>query len=793
MSIDVMVKCKHCGDPCTTESHTIEQHSFCCNGCLMVYQILDDNNLTDYYKFENHPGISLKQKNASHLDFLDDDSVIEKLLAFNENGIARVKLKLPQIHCSACLYLLENISKLNESIFFAKVDFLKKEATFQFHTETLSLKGLVQLLVNIGYEPILQFDQLEEKSSVNIDRSLIYKIGLAGFAFGNIMLLSFPEYLGFHEARSAFYLGYINTALIIPVLLYSASDYFKSAFISLKHGQLNLDFPIILGMSTLFLRSVYEILFQVGEGYLDSLSGFIFFLLIGKWFQSFTYKQLDFDRTYKSYFPISSTLKTAGQWLSISIDKINIGDTLLIRNLELIPVDCELVKGHARIDYSFVTGESDLLSKVKGDSLLAGGRQVGESLEVLVQKKVDQSQLTQLWNEKVFKDQQSSSSSLLIDRISKYFTISILLLALLTFAIWLMIDTSRAFTVFTSVLIVACPCALALAIPFTYGNILRFLSKAGFHIRNIQAIERIQDVEHTVFDKTGTITDSQRMTVLFDGENLSNQELILIKSSCIHSNHPLSKAIVDKYKKVLTAEVESFNETVGSGLVTHYQGSTLKLGSDAFIFNLDKSVKSGVFVEIDGIYKGCFEIKHNLRNNIKEVIGSLHQQFGLSLLSGDSNNEASRMQKLFGSDISLTFNASPDDKLNYIRSLQRDDVKVMMIGDGLNDAGALKQSDIGIVISDDVNNFSPACDAIIQADVFSKFDQFIGFIKAARKIVYGAFFLAFLYNVIGLAFAITGNLSPVVAAILMPLSSITVIIYGLSVSLIVFRLKVKSI
>jgi len=758
----------------------------------MVFQLLNDNNLSDYYGFEEHPGTSLNKAKVTLYDYLDDDAIAKKLLLFDENGIAKIKLKLPQIHCSACLYLLENISKINNSIFYSKVNFLKKEATFQFNKNQFSLKELVQLLVRIGYEPVLQFDKLKAKIPIKTDRTIIYKIGLAGFAFGNIMLLSFPEYLGFHEARSAFYLGYINIALIMPVILYSASDYFKSAYVSLKHGHVNLDFPIVLGMSTLLLRSIYEILAHVGEGYLDSISGFVFFLLIGKWFQNFTYNSLDFERTYESYFPISSTVKIDNKWMSKAIDKIIIDDVLLIRNQELIPVDCKLLNGHARIDYSFVTGESELISKQVGDDLLAGGKQVGESIEVLVQKDIDQSKLTQLWNEKVFKDNRQTTSTLFIDKISKYFTFGILALALLTFAVWLAKDVSQSFTVFTSVLIVACPCALALAIPFTYGNILRFLSKLGFHIRNVEAIEQIQDIDHIVFDKTGTITDSQKMEVTYNGEELTDQELSIVVSTCMQSNHPLSKAIVNKYKHINFVSLDTYHEKVGFGLYSEYNNSKVKLGSDAYIFNLDKNLNSGVFIQIDGSYKGCFEVQHVLRNNIDKVINSLQNQFTLSLLSGDGNKQEVRMKSLFGEKVHLTFNASPMDKLNYIKGLQSKGKRVMMIGDGLNDAGALQQSDVGLVLSDNVNNFSPACDAIIHADIFSNFHRYIAFLNAARLVIYGAFVIALLYNAIGLGFAVTGKLRPVIAAILMPLSSTTVILYGLVVSTFVFKMVIKE-
>ncbi|NNE14683.1 MAG: HAD-IC family P-type ATPase [Saprospiraceae bacterium] len=789
---ETVTRCTHCGNDCRDESIKEVELIFCCSGCLVVYQLLTKHNLSSYYNFEEFPGSEIKNQASHQYAYLDDPSVIEKLLLFNENGLAKVSFKLPQIHCSACLYLLENIGLINEAIYFSKVDFLKKKAVFHFRINEVSLRELAELLSKIGYKPELQFDKLDEqKTNSKAFRVLAYKIGLSGFAFGNIMLFSFPEYLGFVDGGSVFYLSYINIALIIPVLLYSASDYFVSAYKSLTFGKINLDFPIVLGMATLFLRSLYEILFQVGEGYLDSLAGFVFFLLIGKWFQSVTYQQLDFNRSYKSYFPISIMVKEGFKWFSKSIDQIVKGDILMIRNQELIPVDCKLLRGKARIDYSFVTGESDLMSKEINDLLLAGGRQVGESIEVEVTKKVDQSFLTQLWNEGVFKENLASSSSQLINQVSKYFTITIIGLALSTLVYWWFKDDQIAFTSFTSVLIVACPCALALAMPFTYGNIIRLLARIGIYLRSVEVIEHIQDANFIAFDKTGTITDSQKMKVTFEGEDLNERNASSIKSLCVHSSHPMSQAIVDFLDDVNTSRIENFVEHVGEGLEAEISGTTIRLGSSSFIFGTIASSQSGVFVQIDGRYIGHFNFAHEIRKNIRQVLSQLKAKFALSLLSGDSNRDQKRMASLLGENAEIKFNASPKEKLSFIQSKQKEGYKVMMVGDGLNDAGALKQSNVGVVISDNVNNFSPSCDVILDAKSFDKFGDFITYLQRARLVIYGAFFLAIVYNLIGLGFAVTGNLKPIIAAILMPLSSITIIIYGLVASYLTFQSAFK--
>lgn len=787
------VLCDHCGDECITEDIVAGTQHFCCNGCKMIYMLLQENGMEAYYKYDEMPGISQKSASYKTYDFLDDDELVDKMLLFREGGKAKINLHLPQIHCSSCLWLLENINKLNPGILSSKVNFVKKEAVILYDETETSLRAVVELLYKIGYEPSLNFSKLDrEDEGIRYSKSLLYKLGLAGFVFGNIMLLSFPEYLGFYQASVKFYVGYINIALAIPVLVYSGRDYLLSAWNGLKNKHLNIDVPVALGMLTLFLRSVYEILSGTGEGYLDSFAGFVFFLLIGRWFQSFTYQALDFDRNYKSYFPISAMVKAGKEWITKSIDKIAPGDILLIKNQELIPADAIVKSGHARVDYSFVTGEADIIHKKSGEDVLAGGRQMGNSIEVLVKKNVDQSYLTQLWNEDTFKNRTESSSTKLINSISKYFTLVVICIAVGTMLFWLNQKPDIAFRTFTAVLIVACPCALALAIPFTYGNVLRILSRKGFYLRNIHTIEDVQDVDTVIFDKTGTITDSGKISTTYYGKTLTPRQKTVLRSASIHSSHPLSKAIANELSDYEVMDVQSYEDIIGQGFIAEVDGHRLKVGSSSFIFgNVTVDHTHGVFIEIDGTYTGYFKFEHELRHGIKNFISTLGHTYELQVLSGDTDKEKDRMQDLFGKSARLYFNQSPSDKLKHIKHLQAQGKNVMMIGDGLNDAGALKQSNVGIVISDDANNFSPACDGILTAHKFDRLTNYTYFLDRLRFVIYGAFLLAFLYNLIGLYFAVTGQLSPVIAAILMPLSSITVILYGVISSQLLSKLYLK--
>src|SRR3972149_4671997 len=269
-----------------------------------------------------------------------------------------VTFYVPQMHCSSCIWLLENLYRINPGIIHSEVDFLKKTVTIKFNPNRISLKQNVELLTSIGYEPQINLEDVEGKKLQTTNKKLIYKIGVTGFCFGNIMLLSFPEYLNIDAADSFFikFFGWLNLILSLPVFLYSSSGYFISAYKGLQKRILNIDVPISLGIFVLFFRSAFEVITHTGAGYFDSMTGLVFFLLLGKLFQNKTYETLNFDRNYKSYFPLSGILKTNESEVSIPISKLNVGDKIIIRNNEIIPADSVLFGGEGNIDYSFVTG-----------------------------------------------------------------------------------------------------------------------------------------------------------------------------------------------------------------------------------------------------------------------------------------------------------------------------------------------------------------------------------------------------------------------------------------------------
>ena len=767
--------CFHCGEKCILEDYEFEDKNFCCLGCKTVYQILKDNNLGNYYHYNEFPGTS-QNKPELRFHYLEEASIIRSLLDFQNDSYSLISFYIPQIHCSSCLWLLEKLNQINPNILYSRVDFLKKQVNIRFDHNSLSLRDLVELLAKIGYEPKIQLQDSLRKEDRGKD-PLILKIAVAGFCFGNIMLLSFPEYFGLKSTEKAFhnFFGYLNLLLCLPIVFYSGWDYFRSSWNQVKTKSLQIDFPLALGILVLFLRSFIEIIWDKGSGFSDTLSGLVFFLLIGKFVQQKTYHHISFERDYRSFFPISVALFDGIKYKPIPLSALKIGDRILIRNQEIIPADSILIQGEAQIDFGFVTGETSLQEKKSGELIYAGGKQTGGAIELEVVKSVSQSYLTQLWNQDLFKKESHDLFRTFSAKISQYFTWVLFGIACLVFLFWAFQDISLAISAFTAVLIVACPCALALSTPFTMSSALRILDRNGFYLKNTQSVEQLAEVNTLVFDKTGTLTSEIHKSIQIEPD-LSSEEKNWVSSLCANSIHPLSRRIWNHYGQHKPEKIVAYKEIEGLGVKAQIQGHSIKLGSSSFIELSDKtpSYLSQVHLEIDGYYRGFYGFKNEYREGL-QALNSLKKDYPIYLLSGDRDHELPFLSSIFKPDREMYFDQSPMDKLAFIGNLQKESKQVLMIGDGLNDSGALKKADFGISVTDNIDNFTPGSDAILEGNSFKKLSQFLLFSKDCVHIIHYCFGLSLIYNIIGLSMAITGKLSPLMAAILMPLSTLTII------------------
>lgn len=753
-----------------------------------MYLILQETDVCDLELMASLGIVQPKGKfKSDKWDYLDEPSIAEKLISFQNNKQVHITFILPNMHCASCIWLLEHLGRVNKAVIHSKVDFEKKEISLVYNPALAKLSEMAAVLDYIGYPPAISYAAKNEDELKSHHKTTILRLGIAGFCFSNIMMLSFPDYLsvdGVDEKLLLNAFNYISIILSLPVVFFSAAPFFIQAWKGLRQKFLNIDAPIALAILITFLRSLYEIGTATGTGYLDSMSGIVFFMLLGRWFQDKTQERLSFELDYKSFFPISALVVNNNQKKYTPIDEIKTNDLLLIKNHELIPADGVLTKGKGWIDYSFVTGEKDPVEVSEGELVFSGGKQMGTNIEMEVTKPIASSHLTRLWNNDVFHNQKNKSTSF-IHPLSNYFSSILFSIALVTAIYWEINDPSITWKAFTSILIVACPCSLLITATFTFGNLMYIFSKKGLYLKNANVIERLAKANTIVFDKTGTLSTSSNSKITYFGKELSISDVEALKAVTMQSSHPLSKALAtwDKWNSIQERPlVSEFSEIMGKGIEARCNEKEIKLGKSNYVSSnwfstALTNLGSTVHLSIDGMYKGRFTLEQEYRSGAFSMIEKVRTLVGkVHILSGDNKGEENFLKKSTQEKATLNFNKSPEDKLQYIEQLQAEGKEVIMIGDGLNDAGALQQSDIGLAVADNSNYFTPACDGILDGKSVAQMDKLIELARSGKKIIAAGFTLSILYNVVGILYAAQGALSPMIAAILMPASTISIII-----------------
>jgi P-type Cu+ transporter len=541
-------KCYHCGDVCSLYHEQYDEKSFCCNGCKSVYQLLDVHQMCAYYSAGEdgpHQGMNPHLNPDSFVKFaaLDDPQTSKGLYKFYQKHHAVVEWSLPQMHCASCVWLLEHLHQMDAGILSSRVNFLERTLTLAFNPSATSLRKLAVLLTQIGYEPHLQHingDPIDQKKT----RRQWLLLGITGFCFANIMLLSLPEYLGLHPLDFPLLsqvFRYISMALALPALYVGGKPFIQNSWQALIHKKLHIDIGITLSITLTFARSVYEIVSGIGAGYLDSMTGILFFMLLGRHFQHITHNRIQFNLNYTHFFPLHVKRRTRkGELETISLRQMQKDDILAFSHQEVIPTDVLCLDDEAQIDYSFITGESEPAQILKNEIIYAGGRNLLGQLHVQVIQPVDHNYLLQLWNKKEAQTDKIESS--FGHKTGTLFTAFLLILSTVTFVYWLPKNPTTAWNALTTILIVACPCALLLSATFTHGTLLRHLASHQIFVKNSAVLDKLRSIQNIVFDKTGTLTSSIEHGV-YHGTSLNPEQQQWIAALAEQSNHPYSNAV----------------------------------------------------------------------------------------------------------------------------------------------------------------------------------------------------------------------------------------------------------
>jgi Cu+-exporting ATPase len=687
------------------------------------------------------------------------------------------------------VWLLERLWHLDAGIAASEVDLIRRSVRVEFDRSAITIRQIAELLAAIGYAPSITAEDV--RPSTQAQRRLYLQLGLAGFAFGNIMVFSVPRYANGTELDGGFQRLFdtLNVSLAIPVLLYSASDFFRSAWHALRTRSMAIEVPLALGLAVLFGRSMVDIATGTGEGYLDSFAGLVFFLLIGRLFQHKVFDRIAFDRTFRSFLPLSVRVERGRDLVMTPIDDLQPGDVIVVRMQEVVPADAELLEDLAAVDYAFTTGEQAPIRVVKGETVRAGGRVASGALRLRVVRDVSRTRLAALWNNPVFTKPKARWLTNVTTQFGAWFTVGAIALAVAGAAAWWP-DARASAAVATAVLIIACPCALTLSAPITLGTAMGQLGMRGLYVKHPAVVLDMSRIDTIVFDKTGTLTaggpppPTSGYGEAGSARGLSDSGWACVRRLAAESVHPVSRWIATApihYDGPIPppSQPEDVREVAGEGIRGVVDGRVVAIGTAAFVAREAGSVAegpAGCTHLAAGNERDWIQLTASLRPGVAEAARELSARYDLRLLSGDHDHERARWTALFGPH--ARFRQSPEDKLIAVRDAQREGRHVLMVGDGLNDAGALAAADVGIAVSDETACLAPACDAVIGGDRLAILSAALRYARRARQVVVLCFALSIAYNAIGLWLALTGALTPLAAAILMPVSSLTVV--GLS-------------
>lgn len=810
------MNCFHCHQPINPEELIKEeiqdeQREFCCHGCATVCRSIYSAGLDGFYTRLQEGDVleppTIESADNASLAFYDIDEVQEEYVA-DLSEQRQINLLVEGIHCAACVWLIENSLKGLKGIKEARVNLSGRRLKVTWDNNELKLSTILGQLSALGY-PSVPYDPEASEGSLNrANRHLLYRMGVAGFAMMNLLWISISLYTGADEGEFQSLFHWVGFMLATPTLIYSGQPFYQGAWANLKNRSLGMDVPIALGVTITYCYSVYVTISgsEVGEVYYDTVVNFLFVILVGRYLQSLSKRHaVASTQRLLDLQPRIATQVTADSEAIVPVKSINVGDLIRVKPAERIPLDGVVLEGASSVEESMLTGESEPLSKTAGDNVSAGTLNGSGSLLIKVSERVDNSSLGKIIH--LVEDAQASKAPIqgIADRIVPWFVLTTLTLASGTFLYWVSHDFEVALMAATAVLIITCPCAFGMATPMSIAVAAGSGARNGILVKNGEVLETLAGVQHLVFDKTGTLTEGQlsitQVHTLDEhwkrGDALSAalaERLTICAAIERHSEHPIAKAFInlaDAQEWKLPAASE-FASTAGKGVqaLNSADNHPVYLGTFSWmkelgltvserlkntIVQLDEQGISFVCCGFDGQLQALICVEDHIREGAKQLIDELkHNGIGVSLLSGDRRSTAEHVAEQLGG-MDVIAEVLPEDKDQVIADLQSQGKRVAMVGDGVNDAPALVRADIGIALGSGTDASIASADIVLMSNELDKVLLACQLSRKTIRTIHQNIGISFTYNLIMVPLAMATFVTPLVAAITMPISSLLVI------------------
>ncbi|TGM51753.1 heavy metal translocating P-type ATPase [Leptospira biflexa] len=798
-------ECDHCGNPIQLiriESKLGDEPKvFCCEGCETVYSIIHSLGGSYYYNLKGNTKLSPVAMEETDLD-LENELVYQKFVR-PSNGFSEVSIQITNIHCSACVWINEKVLNEEEGILSAQINFASGRARIRFDESKIKISRILSLIRAIGYKPVL-FSPTEGNLQKSKQlKTLLLRIGVAGFCFGNIMILSVALYSGYFTGidlnlKRMFH--YASWVFATPAYLYSGFPFMSGFLTSIRRRTLSMDFLLFLGISMAYFYSVYVTLTDRGEVYFDSVAMIYFFILVGKYFEEkarvFASDKLE---SILCKLPETSIRITETGDQTIPSSEIKLGDKIQVAPGKRIPVDAILVSKETYIDESFLTGESVPIRKQKGDSILAGSLTMDNPALIIASSDYHASTLSSLKLRLEEALHLKPKIQIVTERIASYFISIVFLLAFVCFGVWMFLtsgDLEQSLVTTISVLIVACPCALGISVPTALVTNHILNAEKGVLLKNPSVVETLAKANTIFLDKTGTLTEGKFLVRLV---TVSEDHLPFVYRIEKEINHPLAKSLV-KYlspfdsvkKRASEMELIQLQNVPGQGVKAeiqwHRKQYSILIGNQTLLKHqniplefIPETEGSLILVAINGKMEGSFLLADEVRPGALSFVSLLKEMIPkIAILSGDRFSAVKFIANSLGIQ-QFYSDLSPEEKASIIEDSQNKGNVVIMVGDGINDSLSLARANVSISHSEAEDLSLEKSDVVLTSGNLNGLVHSLLSAKKTKEVILQNIIISFCYNSIMLPLAMFGLMLPVICAVFMACSSLTVLLNSLSI------------
>ncbi|HXU92194.1 MAG TPA: heavy metal translocating P-type ATPase [Gallionella sp.] len=796
--------CYHCGLPIGPEADyravlDAAERRFCCFGCQSVSTAIHEAGLQGYYQRTPEGALlAPPPEPPKDVEIYDFDEVQQEFTTCS-GDVRDIHLLVEGIHCAACVWLIERGLQRIPGVISANVNLAAKRLHLRWDNSKSKLSDLIRALAKIGYAAVPYDPESAEGSIKKTNRAMLFRLFFAGFAMMNMMWISIALYSGANQDEFREFFHWMGLVLATPTLLYSGYPFYRGAIGGLRGGRLTMDMPIAIGLSVTYLYSLYVTVTgsKTGEVYFDTVTNLTFVILIGRYLEGmFRHQAVSATKRLMELQPRVAIVMRDGLEQMTPIRGVKLGDHVLIKPGHKVPVDGVVLEGHSAVDESMLSGESVPVSKAAGAQVSAGTVNTTGALLVEVRSLLQDTTLSKII--RLVEEAQSSKAPIqrLADTIVPWFVLVTLICAALTFFVWNQHDFEVALMAATSVLIITCPCALGMATPMSIAVASGLGAKHGILVKNGLVLETLSKVTHFVFDKTGTLTEGKMSVAQLHVAAGSNEQEVLSTAAAVerYSEHSVAKAIVAEadarqlgYRDIA---VGGFHATAGLGVEASVAGQALLLGSAEWLVRrgialdaelqaraneLEAQAMSCVHVAQGGKHVAILALADKLRSDALQLVNELRAEgIAMTLLSGDRRPVAEAIARQLGG-MDVIAEVLPQDKDQVIQKLQQAGAVVAMVGDGINDAPALIRADVGIALGSGTDVSVESADIVLMHNELDKVRQAVQLSRRTLRTIKQNIGLSFVYNAIMVPLAMMAKVSPLVAAITMPISSLVVI------------------